>query len=404
MASPLANKLFVPFSGALVFGAVLCSSIYIAKSQQNGASLTIESLPSFGSFEDLSGMVLGAPQNSAKVLTYIFLPDLGWYQRPSCGAAASPNNLGVWSSDITTGPIDETATKVAAYLVPVGFQPECVQAAESIPFAIDRIAIAKDLYERPNPTPRTVRFGNQEWVIKSSRIPVYPGPKTPNFFVEDSRNVFVDPQGRLHLRITRCGDAWCSSEIYTRARIGFGSYRVQLDTPVNGLDSNVVLGLFTWSEDSTFAHREIDIEFAKWGNVGDRNTAQYVVQPYDMAGHLFRFPITIFEPTSHTIQWLNGSVAISSSARGTGASLAQWVFPNPSLSPPAGDVRFHINFYLNNATPPTDRQEKEIVLSAFDYVPFGPNMGFDETVRNIGAEAGSANFSISSSDQSCAWT
>jgi hypothetical protein len=58
---------------------------------------------------------------------------------------------------------------------------------------------------------------------------------------------------------------------------------------VDKLDPNVVLGLFTWSDKAPSAHREIDIEFARWANAADPTNAQYVVQAYGGAGHLARF-------------------------------------------------------------------------------------------------------------------
>jgi len=378
--------------------------LFLALSQQQPIAISIETIPAFGTLGDLSGRAAGVQFDSVKVLTYIFLPDLGWYQRPGCGSAARLDSLGNWSSDITTGPIDERATKVAAYLVPVGFQPDCVQAAESVPFPVERIAQAKEVYERPDPAPPTIQFGGLDWVVKSSRIPVYPGPKTPNFFLDDSRNVFVDPQGRLHLRITRCGDAWCSSEVYTRDRVGYGSYRIQVDSPLSSFDPNLVLGMFTWSEDAAFAHRELDIEFSRWGQASDRNSAQFVVQPYDLPGNLLRFPINTPEPTSHTIQWSRGSVSMLSQVRSSGLTISQWNFPNPSLVPPPGDLRFHLNFYLNNAIPPADRQEKEIVLSAFSYAPTGHSVSLNESSVPVSSGSASINATVGSTDSSCAWT
>lgn len=54
------------------------------------------------------------------------------------------------------------------------------------------------------------------------------------------------------------------------------------------LDPNVVFGLFTWDDNPIQAHREIDVEFARWGATPaqDGSNAQWVVQPYDGADHL----------------------------------------------------------------------------------------------------------------------
>ncbi|MDQ4089270.1 MAG: hypothetical protein M3163_03045 [Actinomycetota bacterium] len=51
--------------------------------------------------------------------------------------------------------------------------------------------------------------------------------------------------------------------------------------PGGRLDPNVVLGLFSWSDDPAYNYREIDIEVARWGDVAGDTNAQYVVQPWD---------------------------------------------------------------------------------------------------------------------------
>jgi hypothetical protein len=55
--------------------------------------------------------------------------------------------------------------------------------------------------------------------------------------------VWVDTQGRLHLKITGGKRTWYCAEIVSKASLGHG--------------------LFTWQDtDPSFANREIDIEFS----------------------------------------------------------------------------------------------------------------------------------------------
>ena len=58
----------------------------------------------------------------------------GWWIKPSF---ASPlTNLGynsAWMCDITTGGVDEKATKIAAYLLPNGVNPPLLAGAGSLP-------------------------------------------------------------------------------------------------------------------------------------------------------------------------------------------------------------------------------------------------------------------------------
>ena len=60
---------------------------------------------------------------------------------------------------------------------------------------------------------------------------------------------------------------------------------------VNDINPSVVLGLFTWSDDPAYTHREIDVECGRWADPSDVNNAQYVVQPWDWPGHLVRYAV-----------------------------------------------------------------------------------------------------------------
>ncbi|MEX1173946.1 MAG: glycoside hydrolase family 16 protein, partial [Chloroflexota bacterium] len=152
--------------------------------------------------------------------------------------------------------------------------------------------------------PDRVTWSGESWQIKTSRSAVGPGPN-----VFDKANVSVDTQGRLHLRIQQnAAGTWTSAEIIGPRTYGYGTYTFTLASPVHALDPNVVLGLFTWSDKARFAHREIDIEFAKWGNATDPTNAQFVVQPHATAGHLHRFEQPPDATTTHSFTWTKGRI------------------------------------------------------------------------------------------------
>jgi hypothetical protein len=105
-------------------------------------------------------------------------------------------------------------------------------------------------------------------------------------------NVWVDALGRLHLRITKSGSSRRSAEVISKASFGYGTYRWTLASDVSDLDAQVVLGMFTWHDTSAaYAHREIDIEVARWGNASDSTNAQFFGQPYDFPGHTLRYAV-----------------------------------------------------------------------------------------------------------------
>lgn len=211
--------------------------------------------------------------------------------------------------------------------------------------------------------PDTILWNGATWGVKTSRSPVGPGP---NLF--DKGNAWVDGTGNLHLRIAKNGaGAWSCAEIIAPASYGYGTYSFALASPVNALDPNVVLGLFTWSDRAQYAHREIDIEFARWGNPSDPTNAQYVVQPYTLASHLVRFTQPSASSSLHRFHWHPGTVAFESYDQ-NGALISSYTY-NGSDVPRAGDERVHVNLWLMNGLAPSNGLPTEVVLSSFTYTP-----------------------------------
>lgn len=210
--------------------------------------------------------------------------------------------------------------------------------------------------------PDKVMWSGESWAIKTSRSPVGPGP---NIF--NKANVSVE-QGRLHLRIAKDGaGAWTTAEIIGPRTYGYGTYSFTIESAVNSLDPNVVLGLFTWSDRARFAHREIDIEFARWGNTADPTNAQFVVQPWDVANHLSRFTQPTNGTTTHRFTWRPGSIDWLSTDS-NGAPFASYTYAGADV-PPSGDERVRLNLWLFNGTAPTDGQPVEVIIDSFVFTP-----------------------------------
>lgn len=211
--------------------------------------------------------------------------------------------------------------------------------------------------------PDKVTWSGAIWQVKTSRSAVGPGP---NIF--DKTNVWVDAQGRLHLRIAKnAAGAWSAAEIIGPKTYGYGTYTFTLASPTDGLDPNVVLGFFTWSDKAPYAHREIDIEFARWGVAGDVTNAQYVVQPTSGANHLTRFTQPSDATSTHAFTWRKGQIDWQS--RGAaGATIASKTYAGTDV-PPTGDERVRLNLWLFGGAAPTDGQSVEVVISAFTFAP-----------------------------------
>lgn len=211
--------------------------------------------------------------------------------------------------------------------------------------------------------PDKIVWNGEIWAVKTSRSAVGPGPN-----VFDKANVSVDAQNRLHLRIARNGSSvWTCSEIIAPASYGYGTYTFELASRVDALNANVVLGLFTWSDKAPYAHREIDVEFARWGNPADPTNAQYVVQPYDRPSHLERFTTTADATSYHRFMWSPGRVTWESYGT-NGGLIDSYVYTGADV-PRAGDERVHLNLWLFQGAAPTDGLPVDVVVSSFNYTP-----------------------------------
>jgi hypothetical protein len=184
-------------------------------------------------------------------------------------------------------------------------------------------------------------------------------------FSDSTENVWVDSAGQLHLRITYRDGRWRTAEVILGQSLGFGKYTFSVASPLGNLDPNVVVGLFTWDDDPAYNHREIDVEFARWGNTADPTAGQYVVQPYDRAGNLKRFVQPATSASVHAFTWASKSVLFTS-ATTDGQAIASWRNTSRDV-PRRGGERVHINLWLNGGTPPADGAETEIVISNFSF-------------------------------------
>jgi len=198
-----------------------------------------------------------------------------------------------------------------------------------------------------------------------------------------NQNVWLDQQGRLHLKITKRQDEdgklqWFCAEIVSLKSFAYGEYRWYLDTPIKA-DPKVVLGLFTWDdepESKKFHHREIDIELiSTWGDASSTN-AQFVVQPWSTRGNLHRFALAdpSLSTTLHTFLWRKNNVLFRSlrghvSEASGNNLLEEWNFSGPAVPPPGGKngEKVRINLWLLSR-PSDHSSEVEVVISKFEFV------------------------------------
>lgn len=200
-----------------------------------------------------------------------------------------------------------------------------------------------------------IDFSGLEWTVKESTTPVGPGP---NLF--SAHNITVDAQG-LHLAIGRSRTAWTCAEVIARGRFGYGTYGWTVAADLTRLDRHAVLGLFTWSYLPAHAHREIDIEFARWGVLDRSDTGLFTVQAGSTPNSAAFTPAGATRSV-HTMVWSPGRVMFSSFTGGTASS---WTYAGHDVPVPGGDVTPRINLWLYRGESPA--QPQRVTISHFSY-------------------------------------
>lgn len=333
--------------------------------------ILITNLPPHNSADHLAGKILGANPSAHRVAVFIYSKADGWNNKPSCSTpltVVQPD--GSWATDITSSGSDLGATRIAALLVGTNFSHPCVRGARHLSTNLLSQALAHTIITRPSPGQRWLRFSGYDWWVKSGQRPVGPGP---NHWSDSTNNVWVDALGRLHLRITNRSNQWQCAEVFSARSFGYGSYRFHVETDMDTLDPNVVLGMFTYSDDPTYSYREIDLECTRWGNPTDVHNAQFVVQPSSPSRRVrFAVPAGVTDST-HVFTWETNRVSLQCQRGGYSVAphptnlLANWTCAMEI--PQAGDETARLNLWLHRGRVPTNTNEVEVIIRSFEFVP-----------------------------------
>lgn len=360
---------------AVLFSIFVVSGLlagFFAKAYGADPMIEITNAPPIGSTAPLEGQVSGVVFADCGVAVFIYVEGAGgWWNKKSFAEAITPiQSDGTWTTDISVAPADAGASRIAAFLVDGTYAVPELDGVPTFPSELLIQAKAQVTVDRA----RRIVFAGHEWRVKPSSAPVGPGS---NLFSDSASNVWVDTQGFLHLKVTKEGTTYKCAEVMSVETFGYGSYVFQLNSPVDRIDSNLVLGLFTWSDIADDNHREIDIEYTRWGAPSNLNS-QFAVQPAGLAGHIERFdtPAGVV-PTVHSFKWSPDRIDFQS-AVGTDPDppspsdiIHTWTYEGPDIPHP-GPENVRINFYLiSGLTPPTDGQEAEVVIRSFEFRPKG---------------------------------
>jgi exo-beta-1,3-glucanase (GH17 family) len=105
-------------------------------------SIEFTHIPPLGSFENLEGITEGVFPTEYRIVVYIYVGG-GWWTKPGfTNPYTSIQCDGTFICDITTGGIDEQATKIRACLVPKTYSPPLLGGNATIPPEVEQNAVA----------------------------------------------------------------------------------------------------------------------------------------------------------------------------------------------------------------------------------------------------------------------
>jgi len=294
-----------------------------------------------------------------KIAVYIYIPDTGWLKKPNTCELKKKK----WKCEVVTDDGDQCATEIVAFLLPKDYDPPLISGESTIPCELyeNSDSFVKTKHKQ---TSKTISFSGYEWTVKSSdTTQVGPGP---NYFSDSLENVCIDKNGRLHLKITKRGEKWYAAEVVSKKSFGYGKYTFYLASRVDQINENAVVGLFTWDDAPDDNHREIDIEFSRWGDASNENS-QYVVQPWDQVGNMYRFNTVLNEDKSaHSFAWSDSRIFFQS-FQNNGDIIEQWCYAKEERIPKPGNENARINLWLDEGKPPSDGKEVELIVEKFEF-------------------------------------
>ena len=276
-----------------------------------------------------------------------------WYVQPT---TAEP--FTIIQSDRTWSNFTNPWDRIVALLVDSTYVPNATRECHP---ASDPGVVGWDEYPEKAPD-RLIEWSGYSWRVKRGEL-VGPGP---NYFSDDTANVWIDSTGRLHLVVDYRDARWYCAEVILNQSLGYGRYTFRLDSRVDSLDYNTILGSFIYET----IDREFDIEFSR--RLADPSNAQYVVQPWYAPGNIDFYDMPTDTQTTHMFEWRPDRIVFRSwrghADTATAATLIhEWTYTGTDIPPP-GYENMRFNLHLFGGDPPIEGIGDEIIVTSFDFV------------------------------------
>ena len=193
----------------------------------------------------------------------------------------------------------------------------------------------------------------------------------------DSRDVWADSDGNLHLKIAYREGHWTSAELFTDARLGFGTYQFQIQGRPDQLNDWVVLSFNNEPAGGSDLTNEIDVDFTTWGGSQSFH-GNWTVWPtsqgpapathtYDTspAGTTSTHRL-IWKEDHVTFQAMNGLHDLDDA----NGMFHTWTYQpnNPKTRIPQEAGQLHVKLWMYQGVPPADGNSVEVILKDFTFI------------------------------------
>jgi exo-beta-1,3-glucanase (GH17 family) len=147
--------------------------------------------PVYGGTGTLRGRVSHVRPADYKLAVYIKV-GVGWWTKPTFAVPlTSIRGDGTWSTAIHTGGSDETATRIAVFLVPTGTEPPAVGGAATLPNELNSMAVAvAEVLRTPASISGTIAPAGS-WALPSIQVALT-GTQNKTVVSEDGKYSFPD--------------------------------------------------------------------------------------------------------------------------------------------------------------------------------------------------------------------
>ena len=110
---------------------------------ENSLTIELTSVPAFGSFINLKGIVRDVDPEKVRIAAYIRVRG-GWWTKPFWDAPTTPVATdGTFTVNVTTGGEDEQASEIVAFLIPAEYYPPGLRGEPELPAELLQKALAR---------------------------------------------------------------------------------------------------------------------------------------------------------------------------------------------------------------------------------------------------------------------